>query len=116
MKSINILKLIEEEEEMGFMTLPNLAPDDPSWYEYICSFYDDYIEPILKEKNIPITDDLIEIFCNTLDEIQFGDFDKIKLPYKYHSIIFQTNKERKKEFANMISEYILIKQHLIDNK
>lgn len=114
MKSINILKQIEDEEKIEFMSIK--TKDNTEIYEYIGLFYEEYILPLLKEKSINITDDLIEIFDNTLCEIQFGNFDEIKLPHKYCGIIFQVNIERKKEFANMLCDYILTRENLINNK
>ena len=115
MKSINILKQIEDEERIEFMSNIKMN-DNTEFYEYIGDFYEEYISPVLKEKSIKITDELVEIFDNTLCEIQFGNFDEIKLPHKYCGIIFQINKERKKEFANMICDYILTRENLINNK
>lgn len=115
MKSINILKLIEEEEKIEFK--PNIEMINPKEvYEYRWDYLDLYVLPILKEKNIKLTKNLAAVFDKTLTNIQYGNFKGFDIPHKFYNIIFQTNEERKKEFANILCNYILNEKHLIDNK
>ena len=73
MKSINILKLIEEEEKIEFK--PNIEMINPKEvYEYRWDYLDLYVLPILKEKNIKLTKNLAAVFDKTLTNIQYGNF------------------------------------------
>lgn len=115
MKSKNILKLIEEKENIQYMSVPKCI-DEYDLNEYIGIYYKEYMKPILKEKGINITQELVYTCCCTIQSIHMGIFNEIDIPDKYYGIIFQTNKERKKEFAKIICDYILQEEKLIDNK
>ena len=106
MKSTNILKLIEEEENIKYIPVPPNI-DEYDLNEYIGMYYKEYMKPILETREIDITDELTYTCCNTMLSIHMGVFDEIDIPDKYYGIIFQANKERKKEFAKIICDYII---------
>lgn len=106
MKSIDVLKLIEEEENIKYIPVsPNI--DEYDLNEYIGMYFKEYMKPILKERDIKITKGLVYTCCDVMLSCHMGVFDKIDIPDKYYGIIFQANKERKKEFAKIICDYIL---------
>ena len=115
MKSKNILKLIEEEENIKFMSVPKNI-NEYVLNEYVGIYYKEYMKPLLKDKGVAITEELVYTCCSIIQSIYIGTFNEIDIPDKYYGIIFQTNKEQKKEFAKIICDYILEEENLIDNK
>lgn len=115
MKSIDILKLIEDEKNIKYIPVPPNI-DEYDLNEYIGKYYKEYMKPILKEKGINTTQTLAYVCCSTMLSIHMGVFHEIDIPDKYYRIIFQTNKERKKEFSKIICGYILENETWEDNE